>query len=267
MKKSIIYCAIALFAAASCGKEAPAPAQRWSEERANAWYAEQEWPVGFNYVAATAINQFEMWQAESFDPKTIDYEMSKAEELGFNTVRIFLHDMVWEADPAGFKQRIDAFLGICRSHGIKAIVTFFTNGGRFENPQLGKQPESIQGIHNSQWIQSPGAPSVNDPASWPRLERYVKDILTTFRDDWFEYDPDRQELIGVGTGRRFRLGQAVTVRLTDVHIGRLEVNLELEGTTDTAKRSSSRRSAGGREAPGRSSGRKRNGFVPRHKRR
>ena len=93
MKKSIIYCAIALFAAASCGKEAPAPAQRWSEERANAWYAEQEWPVGFNYVAATAINQFEMWQAESFDPKTIDYEMSKAEELGFNTVRIFLHDM------------------------------------------------------------------------------------------------------------------------------------------------------------------------------
>ena len=155
MKKSIIYCAIALFAAASCGKEAPAPAQRWSEERANAWYAEQEWPVGFNYVAATAINQFEMWQAESFDPKTIDYEMSKAEELGFNTVRIFLHDMVWEADPAGFKQRIDAFLGICRSHGIKTIVTFFTNGGRFENPQLGKQPESIQGIHNSQWIQSP----------------------------------------------------------------------------------------------------------------
>ena len=91
--------------------------------------------------------------------------------------------MVWEADPAGFKQRIDAFLGICRNHGIKAIVTFFTNGGRFENPQLGKQPESIQGIHNAQWIQSPGAPSVNDPASWPRLERYVKDILTTFRDD------------------------------------------------------------------------------------
>ncbi len=183
MKKALIYFTIALFTAASCGKETPAPAQRWSQERANAWYAEQEWPVGFNYVAATAINQFEMWQAESFDPETIDYEMSKAEELGFNTVRIFLHDMVWEADPAGFKQRIDAFLGICRSHGIKTIVTFFTNGGRFENPQLGKQPESIQGIHNSQWIQSPGAPSVNDPASWPRLERYVKDILTTFRDD------------------------------------------------------------------------------------
>ncbi len=91
--------------------------------------------------------------------------------------------------------------------------------------------------------------------------------LTSFRDDWFENDPDRLELIGVGTGRRFRIGQAVTVRLADVNVGRLEVNLELEGTTGTEKKASSRRSAGGREARGRSEGRKRNGFVPRHKRR
>lgn len=91
--------------------------------------------------------------------------------------------------------------------------------------------------------------------------------LTSFRDDWFEYDPDRQELIGVGTGRRFRLGQAVTVRLTDVNVGRLEINLELEGTTGTAKKASSRRSAGAGGARERPAGRKRNGFVPRHKRR
>ena len=91
--------------------------------------------------------------------------------------------------------------------------------------------------------------------------------IASFKDDWFEYDPDRQELIGVGTGRRFRLGQAVSVRLTDVNLGRLEVNLELVGTTDTVKKSSSRRSAGGRAGTGRPSGKQRNGFVPRHKRR
>lgn len=91
--------------------------------------------------------------------------------------------------------------------------------------------------------------------------------LTSFQDDWFEFDPDRQELIGVGTGRRFRLGQAVSVRLADVHLGRLEVNLELEGATDTARKSSSRRSAGDRGARGRSAARAGNGFVPRHKRR
>ena len=158
-------------------------AERWSTEKANAWYASQKWPVGINYVTATAINQFEMWQEETFDPKTMELELGRAGELGFNTVRIFLHDMVWEADPAGFKQRLDTFLGICQKHGMRAIVTFFTNGGRFESPKLGVQPASVQGVHNSQWIQSPGAPSVNDPSTYPRLERYVKDVMTTFKAD------------------------------------------------------------------------------------
>ena len=31
----------------------------------------------------TAINTIEMWQAESFDPATIDKELGWAEELGF----------------------------------------------------------------------------------------------------------------------------------------------------------------------------------------
>ena len=66
---------------------------------------------------------------------------------------------------------------------MRAIVTFFTNGGRFERPKLGVQPASVQGVHNSQWIQSPGAPSVNDPSTYPRLERYVKDVMTTFKAD------------------------------------------------------------------------------------
>lgn len=66
---------------------------------------------------------------------------------------------------------------------MRAIVTFFTNGGRFESPKLGVQPASVQGVHNSQWIQSPGAPSVNDPSTYPRLERYVKDVMTTFKAD------------------------------------------------------------------------------------
>ena len=71
-------------------------AERWSTEKANAWYASQKWPVGINYVTATAINQFEMWQEETFDPKTMELELGRAGELGFNTVRIFLHDMVWD---------------------------------------------------------------------------------------------------------------------------------------------------------------------------
>jgi hypothetical protein len=160
-------------------------AEPWSVEKANQWYQSVPWPVGCNYIPSTAINQLETWQAETFDPKTIDRELGWAEGLGFNTARIFLHDLVWEADPTGFKKRIDEFLGICQKHHIRAIVTFFTNGcyGFEGEPHLGKQPDPVPGVHNSGWVQTPGAARVNDPAQWGRLEKYVKDVIRTFAKD------------------------------------------------------------------------------------
>ncbi len=166
-------------------RAAETPSQRWSTERANRWYQGQSWPIGCNYIPSSAINQIETWQAESFDPPTIDRELGWAEELGFNTVRVFLHDLVWEADPAGFKQRFHQFLGICQAHRIRVIVTFFTNGcyGFEGEPRLGKQPDPMPGVHNSGWVQSPGAASVNDPSTWGRLEKYVRDLVGTLAQD------------------------------------------------------------------------------------
>ena len=54
---------------------------RWSEEKANAWYQNHRWLVGCNFSPSTAINQLEMWQADSFDPKTIDRELVCAGKL------------------------------------------------------------------------------------------------------------------------------------------------------------------------------------------
>ena len=45
-------------------------AGRWSEAKANAWYAKQPWLVGSNYIPASAINELEMRQADTFDAKT-----------------------------------------------------------------------------------------------------------------------------------------------------------------------------------------------------
>jgi hypothetical protein len=42
-----------------------AQGQRWSEQKANDWYKQQPWLVGSNYVPATAINELEMWQADT----------------------------------------------------------------------------------------------------------------------------------------------------------------------------------------------------------
>ncbi|HEX4487290.1 MAG TPA: 1,4-beta-xylanase, partial [Terriglobales bacterium] len=89
-----------------------AETQRWSAEKANAWYQQQPWLVGSNYTPSNAINELEMWQAETFDPKEIDKELGWAQGIGMNTMRVFLHDLPWQQNSPGFKQRIDTFLMI-----------------------------------------------------------------------------------------------------------------------------------------------------------
>ncbi len=86
---------------------------RWSTEKANDWYAHQPWLVGCNFIPSSAINQLEMWQTETFDPLTIDRELGWAADIGFNTIRTYLHDLAWVIDQDGFKERIDQFLGMC----------------------------------------------------------------------------------------------------------------------------------------------------------
>jgi hypothetical protein len=155
---------------------------RWSKQTADEWYAKQPWLIGCNYIPRTAINQLEMWQADTFDPKTIDEELGWAEGLGFNTLRVFLHDKAWQADPEGFKKRMDEFLTITAKHHIRPLFVFFDDCWN-EDPHVGKQPEPKPSVHNSGWMQSPGRRMVNDPTTWDPLQNYVTDILKTFGKD------------------------------------------------------------------------------------
>ncbi|HUR11663.1 MAG TPA: glycoside hydrolase family 2 TIM barrel-domain containing protein [Flavitalea sp.] len=154
----------------------------WSAKQANAWYDNQPWLVGCNYIPNTAINQLEMWQAETFDTATIQKELGWAQDIGFNVVRVYLHNLVWQNDPEGFKQRINSFLNIADAKKIKTIFVFFDDCWN-KDPHPGIQPEPKKGVHNSGWVQSPGEHMHNDSLSWPVLEKYVTDILTTFKKD------------------------------------------------------------------------------------
>ncbi|MCC8194738.1 MAG: ribonuclease R [Deltaproteobacteria bacterium] len=49
--------------------------------------------------------------------------------------------------------------------------------------------------------------------------------LASMDDDFYVYHPERQELRGERTGRSYRLGQEVSVTVTDVSMARLEINL------------------------------------------
>jgi hypothetical protein len=156
--------------------------QRWSEQQANVWYQQQPWLIGSNFIPATAINQLEMWQADTFDLPEIDKELGWAENLGMNTMRVFLHDLLWQQDPSGFKQRVDIFLTVAAKHHIRPIFVLFDSCWN-PFPKLGPQHPSIPGVHNSGWVQGPGADALNDPAQYPRLQIYVQGIVGAFAMD------------------------------------------------------------------------------------
>jgi hypothetical protein len=155
---------------------------RWTEKEAADWYAKQAWLVGSNYIPADAINELEMWQADTFDAKRIDLELGWAEAIGLNTMRVFLHDLLWQQDPAGFQKRIDAFLQIATKHHIKPLFVLFDSCWDPE-PRLGKQHAPRPGVHNSGWVQSPGAKALQDAGQYPRLEAYVREVVGAFGKD------------------------------------------------------------------------------------
>src|SRR5579863_4599886 len=118
----VLICIVIL---GSCVPSTAAQNGRWTEDQARVWYSKQPWLVGANYISSDSINQLEMWQAASFNPTEIDRELGWGQNIGMNTMRVFLHDLLWEQDPEGYKQRIDQFLSIASRHGIKPIVVIF----------------------------------------------------------------------------------------------------------------------------------------------
>lgn len=155
---------------------------KWTAEQANAWYATQPWFVGCNYSPAYAINQLEMWQTETWDPKAIDRELTWAQDLGFNSVRVFLHHLPWQQDSKAFTKRIEEFLRIANKHKIGVVLVPF-DAVWDPYPKLGPQRAPKPHLHNSGWTQSPGVEILRDPARHDELEPYITGLITHFRKD------------------------------------------------------------------------------------
>ncbi len=209
---------------------ATAAPNRWSTDRANRWYRAQGWPVGANYITSNAVNQLEMFQAETFDPKRIDTELGWARSAGFNSVRVFLHDQLFTEDPHGFQYRLAQFVAIAARHRIKPFLVLFDSCWD-PFPSAGRQRPPRPGIHNSRWVQSPGAERLGDPRYIRTLQDYVTAVMTQFRYDsrilgwdlWNEPDNPAPQYSGVETSDKlnrvadllpqvFRWARSVDVR-------------------------------------------------------
>ena len=183
LHQSALICLLLCFIVLGlCVQNTAAQNVRWTENQAQAWYSKQPWVVGANYIPSDAINQLEMWQAASFNAAEIDQELGWAQSIGMNTMRVFMHDLLWEQDQNGYKQRIDQFLSIANRHGIKPIFVIFDSCWD-PFPELGPQHRPTPGVHNSGWVQSPGERALEDPNQVPRLSAYVRGLVAAFASD------------------------------------------------------------------------------------
>ncbi|CAF1096959.1 unnamed protein product [Rotaria sordida] len=161
---------------------AEASKSRWSILRAQAWYASQPWLLGANYLPSTSVNVLEMWQ-DTFDEITIKRELKWANNrLRMNTLRVFLHTLVWMENSRKFFKRLDTFLDISKNNNLKIILVLFDECWNAE-PLLGKQSEPIPGVHNSQWVRCPGQSMVLNKTSWPIIREYTIDVIDRYKSD------------------------------------------------------------------------------------
>ncbi len=173
----IIALAVSLFLFSTCvfAREV------WTDEQAKQWIAKQKYRAGVNYIPSYAVNQIELWQKETFDIKTIDREFALMRATGFNAVRVFLSDLVFESNPDGFMERFEEFLKTADKYGIGTMVVFFTNGGT-DDAKLGKQVVPSQS-HNPGWKKQPSYSILGDKSKWGILEKFVKTVVGKYAKD------------------------------------------------------------------------------------
>ena len=189
MRKSTIMASIlSLTAIIACGdsmdkKENKSKAGvRWTEKKAQKWGEKQKWIVGANFNPSDASNQLDMWQADTWNPELIDKELGWAEEIGMNTMRVYLHYFPYRDDKDAFLERMDQFLEIASKHNIKTMFVFFDAVWN-PNPVAGPQPEPKKHLHNANWMQCPDKDMLWNPKRHIELKPYVQDILQRFKND------------------------------------------------------------------------------------
>lgn len=164
-------------------------AGRWSVGRIKAWYSAMPWLVGANYLPSAKINAIDMWQASTWDARAIARELKLAQSIGYNTLRVFLHPLVWEDDEQGLYRRMDRFLAMAARTGIRPSFVFFDDC-HYPYAALGPQPLPVPAFHNSGWVNSPdrelaeryarGAANAGETAA---LKGYVQRTIARFAHD------------------------------------------------------------------------------------
>ena len=152
--------------------------------------------VGSNYTPAYCVNQVQMWH--EFRPEVIDRELAAAARcFGLTSLRVYLHNLVFDNERDAFLDRIDQFLALCQKHGIRPGFVFFDDCHRRDGIVFGPQKPPVDGYHNGRWAACPQGRERTDD-NLPKLQAYVQDTIRRFRADprvlWWEVynEPNRR---------------------------------------------------------------------------
>jgi hypothetical protein len=100
-----------------------------------------------------------------------------------NTMRVFLHNLLWKQDPRVFLHRMDEFLEVADKHHIR-IMFVLLDSVWDPNPHPGQQRAPKPHVHNSGWVQAPGAELLKDESRWnTELKPYIVGLLRRFGQD------------------------------------------------------------------------------------
>jgi DUF1680 family protein len=143
--------------------------------------------IGSNYTPAYAANQIQLWH--EFKPEVIERELAAAVKyFGINTLRVYLHNIVFDTEKQLFLERIEAFLKICDRHGIKPGFVFFDDCWNHAGITI-DTPPAVDGRHNGRWAACPQDSERKDE-NLPKFKAYVQEIIQAHREDprvlWWE---------------------------------------------------------------------------------
>ena len=123
--------------------------RRWTKEEAWKWYSSRPWVMGLNYVPSITLHCAELWQEDTHDEvmKSVKKEFSLMEDIGLNSVRMFMPFSIWYYDREKFLLRLDKFLTALDKHGISMMPVIFNDCVGFGKPE-DIRPKRSTGWHS-----------------------------------------------------------------------------------------------------------------------
>lgn len=172
---------------------------RWTKEQAWDWYNARPWVMGVNYVPAITLHGIELFQEDTHEEvmQSVRREFTLMQDVGINSVRVFLPFNVWYHDREKFFERMDRFLAELDAHGVTMMPVIFNDCVGFRKPDdvTPPRPGGWQhydiGCHGGQKADNAFSGETRrvawilwDEPEWrPVLEEYERALIGRYRDD------------------------------------------------------------------------------------